>query len=63
MFPVKLFYGLGSISGFTAQDTITINGQASIYPFKFLAVHEAKSLTSLHADGIVGLSPQKPEDR
>ena len=63
MYPVKLFYGLGSISGFTAQDTISINQQQSVYPFKFLAVHEAKNLKTLHADGIVGLSPQKPDDR
>lgn len=45
-----------------AEDTITINDKV-IYPYKFLAVHEAKSLTTLHADGIVGLSPQKPDEQ
>ena len=44
LYPIKQFYGLGSISGFMAQDTITIKDKV-IYPYKFLAVHEAKSLT------------------
>lgn len=51
--PVPIMYGMGAMLGFTAADSVTICGQ-SIYQ-EFLILWTQSGLSSIKADGLVGL--------